>query len=749
MRFSTLTACTIGLIAASNLAQKATAQDTVVPTEAGISAVENKTPKVANLPNSKVSQTVPITAIASPTKIPVAVASPQTAPIHAIASPAKSATSPITPSRTVPTVAIEEPRTTPEFSRTRKSSQLAQASPVAQPEWIVPDRISPTAQTPARVPASPQPQMPRAAQTPSNLVLTATDVQVVGASTELQQLVRSRIQTQPGGNVSTPQLQSDIAAILETGLFSTATFTTSANPNGLSVTFQVQPTTVRALNLVNAQALTPAIANQFFQTQFGAPVSPTAINESIRQINTWYRQNGFSLARVIGVVPNREGVLSVEVAEGTVGAIQIRFTDEQGRPTNDKGEPIRGRTRESFLQSQIQLKPGQIFQESAARQDLQRILQTGLFTNGRIALEGDARRTTVVYNLTEARSRALNVSGGLNDDLGLFGSFNYNDSNFNGVGQQLGGNVSVGTRDVQFDGRFVSPYRATEPDKLGYSVSGFRRRGVSRVFDDDTSELANGDRVREGRFGGTVAVNRPIGDGWDGTLGLNYTRVSLRDRDGDIAKRDRNGAPLSFSGTGIDDLTTLNFTAVRDQRNNPSDPSSGSLLTLTTEQSIPIGRGNILSNRLQANYSQYVPVNFFNLEKTQQQPEVLAFNVQAGTTIGDLPPYNAYTLGGPNSVRGYGIGDVAVGRSFVLASAEYRFPIYSIIGGAVFADFGSDLGSANAVLGAPGIVRDKPGTGFGFGLGIRVKSPLGTIRAGYGINDQGEGRFQFGFGEKF
>ncbi|HTL88888.1 MAG TPA: BamA/TamA family outer membrane protein [Leptolyngbya sp.] len=626
----------------------------------------------------------------------------------------------IKPPRPLPKIGVEAVRQIPE-----PSHSITQSAPIAQAR---------PAQTP---PISP------------DLVLTATDVQIVGASPELQQLVRDRIRTQPGGNVSTPQLQSDIATILETGLFSTANFTASPNANGLSVTFRVQPATVRSINLVNAQALTPAIVNPFFQSQLGAPVSPTAINESIRQINAWYRQNGFSLARVVGVVPNRDGVLTVEVAEGTIGNIQIRFTDEQGKPTDPQGKPIQGRTRESFLQKQIQLKPGQIFQETAAREDLQRILQTGLFTNGRISLEGDARRTTVVYNLTEARSRALNVSGGINDDLGVFGNFNYSDTNFNGVGQQLGGNISIGTRDMQFDGRFVSPYRASEPDKLGYSVSGFRRRGISRVFDDDQSKLANGDRVREGRFGGAVAVNRPIGDGWDGTLGLNYTRVSLRDGSGNVARRDRNGAPLSFSGTGIDDLTTLNFTAIRDQRNSAIDPTNGSLLTLSTEQSIPIGRGSIFSNRLQANYSQYVPVNFFNLEKTQKQPEVLAFNVQAGTTIGDLPPYNAYTLGGANSVRGYDISGVAVGRSYILASAEYRFPIYSIIGGAVFADFGSDLGSSNAVLGAPGQVRGLPGTGFGFGLGIRVKSPFGTIRAGYGINDQGEGRFQFGFGEKF
>lgn len=659
-------------------------------------------------------------------------------------------------------VAMPETVKTQEFSRPNALIQKAQApqptQKLAQSIPSAPDsssisppsnRIVPAsnAQVPNRSPNRSIAQ-PTPTPSPTNLTLTATDVQILGADTELQQIVQGKIRTQPGGNVNNSQLQSDIATILETGLFSTATVNTRTNPNGLSVTFQVQPVAIRSLRLVNAQALTPDLANTFFKSQLGAAVSPTLINQSIRQINDWYRQNGYTLARVVAATPNQDGTLTLEVAEGTIGEIQIRFTDEQGKTTTDKGDLVRGRTQESFLRQQLQVKPGQIFQEQAVRQDLQRLFQTGLFTNGRITLEGDARRTIVVYNLTESRSRALNVSGGYSDDLGIYGNFGYSDRNFNGIGQQLSSNVLVGSKDVQFDGRFVSPYRETEPDKLGYSVSGFRRRGTSRVFDDEI-RLANGDRVREGRFGGGVAVNRPLGDGWDGSLGVNYTQISIRDGDGDVARRDERGNPLSLSGTGIDDLTTVNFTATRDGRDNPIDPTRGSVLSFSTEQSVPIGRGNILSNRLQANYSQYVPVNFFNLEKTQQQPEVLAFNVQAGTTIGDLPPYNAFTLGGPNSVRGYGAGEVGTGRSYVLASAEYRFPIYSIVGGAVFADFASDLGSGKAVLGEPGVERGRPGSGFGIGLGVRVKSPLGVIRAGYGINDQGEGRFQLGVGEKF
>ncbi|HEY9806434.1 MAG TPA: BamA/TamA family outer membrane protein, partial [Candidatus Obscuribacterales bacterium] len=200
--------------------------------------------------------------------------------------------------------------------------------------------------------------------------------------------------------------------------------------------------------------------------------------------------------------------------------------------------------------------------------------------------------------------------------------------------------------------------------------------------------------------------------------------------------------------TGIDDLTTVSFGATRDRRNNPVNPTDGSVLTLSTAQSIPVGQGNILSNRLQANYTQYVPTRIIN--SSEKEPEVFAFNLQGGTTIGDLPPYNAFNLGGPNSVRGYGQGEVGTGRSYVLASAEYRIPILSSpVSGVLFADFASDLGSGKTVPGDPAGVREKPGTGFGYGVGVRVKSPLGIIRADYGINDQGDDRLQFGLGQRF
>lgn len=71
------------------------------------------------------------------------------------------------------------------------------------------------------------------------------------------------------------------------------------------------------------------------------------------------------------------------------------------------------------------------------------------------------------------------------------------------------------------------------------------------------------------------------------------------------------------------------------------------------------------------------------------------------------------------------------------------------MGGVVFADFASDLGSGDTVLDNPGGVRNKPGTGFGYGAGLRFDSPLGLIRADFGLNDQGESRLHFGIGQRF
>ena len=57
---------------------------------------------------------------------------------------------------------------------------------------------------------------------------------------------------------------------------------------------------------------------------------------------------------------------------------------------------------------------------------------------------------------------------------------------------------------------------------------------------------------------------------------------------------------------------------------------------------------------------------------------------KGGAIIGDLPPYEAFPIGGTASVRGYGEGSVGSGRNYVAGTAELHFPLVAPLEVCVF-----------------------------------------------------------------
>lgn len=570
-----------------------------------------------------------------------------------------------------------------------------------------------------------------------DLAVTATDIQVRGVEAELQAIVLNTIATQLGNATSESLLENDRRAILSTGLFTTAKVSHNENKNGWDIIYEVEPEIVRSLDLKNAKALNKETADRIFASQLNHPISPSKINASIAALNQWYEENGYAIAQVKDVRTEGNGILSVDVAEGIVRSVKVTFLDKEGQITD-------GRTNENFIKEHLQVQPGEAFQVATAQEDLRKLYQLGLFKNANVALEGDASQLDVVYQLSEDSTRGVSAGGGYSESSGIFGTVSYNDRNIGGIGQTLGLQITAGTRDLQFQGNFGSPYRATNPDMPGYNLNAFRNRGISTNFNEEVL-LENGDRPREGRFGGGLNFNAPVGE-WQASAGLNYAQVSIRDRDGNLSPSDRYGNQLSVTEKGIDDLVTVQAGIARDMRDNAANPTSGSLLSFSTEQSLPVGQGNILSNRLEASASHFTPTQLFDPEN----PETIALNVQGGTTIGDLPPYRGFNLGGTNSIRGYDFAELGGGRSYVLASAEYRIPLFaSPVTGVLFADFGTDLGSTSAKIGEGGVEETNRGTGFGYGAGLRINSPVGVIRADFGLSDRGDSRLHFGIGHRF
>ncbi|MEG4573978.1 BamA/TamA family outer membrane protein [Microcoleus sp. N3A4] len=473
-----------------------------------------------------------------------------------------------------------------------------------------------------------------------------------------------------------------------------------------------------------------------FTSLLKTPATIAANAEIPEPVNSNARQLGGTLQ--ITQAGNAEGLYVAEV--------KIRFVNSRGEAVDKKGNPVEGRISEDFIRGELKLKAGDNYSPSVVRSDLQQLQQLGLFDKVTVSTEEVGTDVNVIYNVQERSARSFSVSASLSDDVGVAVPLSYTDRTFGTTPQRLAVELEPSLRGIQYDVQFVSPYVAAE-DRLGYSVRAFGDRRISEIFNKDI-DLPNGDRVREIRMGGNLRFTRPLGD-WQSTLGLNYTNISTRDRNLNIARRDELGNPLTFSGSGVDELYTVSFGAMLDRRDNPFNPTSGSILSLSTEQSIPLGRGNIVSNRLLANYIQYVPLTLLGISESEALPEMLAFNLQGGTVIGDLPPTEAFRLGGRNSVRGYDSGDIGSGRSYFLASGEYRFPVGQDVGGVIFVDFASDLGTGDSVLGKPAVVRDKPGTGAGVGVGVRVRSSFGLIRLDMGVSDSGEIKFVLGTKQRF
>ena len=103
-----------------------------------------------------------------------------------------------------------------------------------------------------------------------------------------------------------------------------------------------------------------------------------------------------------------------------------------------------------------------------------------------------------------------------------------------------------------------------------------------------------------------------------------------------------------------------------------------------------------------------------------------------------------------SSIRGWGSCDLAVSKSFVEGTVEYRFPVWKMISGALFVDAGSDLGSQKDVPGKPGKLLQKSGSGYSIGGGVGVKTPIGPLRLDVASKDlSGELRYTLGVGWKF
>ena len=290
----------------------------------------------------------------------------------------------------------------------------------------------------------------------------------------------------------------------------------------------------------------------------------------------------------------------------------------------------------------------------------------------------------------------------------------------------------------------------------------------------------NGNSVVIQRVGGNLQFVRPLNGGnpfkrapWNVVVGLSAQQVTPMNYSGSIqpygvAADNFNGnggqVPInsvicvSYNCADHNQLLGVRLATTMNTLNDPRNPTQGNFFSLGTEQFISVGPDSPSFNRLRASFTHYIPVKWLKFYKgcrakpgeTEDCKQALAFQATAGTNIGSLPPYEAFCMGGGNSVRGFYDCDLGVGRSFGEATIEYRFPLLKIVSGELFVDGGSAFGSQDNVPGQPGPLLGKPGQGFSVGTGVIITTPVGPLRLEVASQDfTGLWRFNLGVGWKF
>jgi outer membrane protein insertion porin family len=559
--------------------------------------------------------------------------------------------------------------------------------------------------------------------------------------------------------------------------------------------------------------LTEEVIAETFASDFGRTLNLNTLQTRMQALQAWYSDQGFSLARVTGpsrVSP--DGVVEVLVREGTVDGVEVQFINSEGEPNDAEGNPIRGKTKPLVITREVSLEPGSVFNRRQLEDDIRRLYGTGLFSDVRVTLRpvpGQPGTVVVVLGIVEQSTGSLSGGVGFSQSQGVFGQIALQESNLLGRAWDLGTNFSYGQFGGLGDITFFDPWIKGDRHRTSFRARAFFSRELPQVFQSRNSVFRNGsqrirgadfevvtndprdigggdqlvrtdfDSVAIQRVGASVQFVRPLNGGdpfkeapWRLVLAFGGQEVTPMNFAGDKYSKAVVGATkspdvvsrsqvicIAYNCASENQLLSFRIGATYNSLDDPRNPTRGNFLSLSTEQFISVGDDSPTFNRVRGSISHFIPVNWLKIYKGCRpgpgEPEdckqALGFQFSGGTLIGDeIPPYEAFCLGGGNSVRGYFDCDLGVGKSFAEFTAEYRFPLFSIVSGSVFFDAGTTFGTQSDIPGNPGGVLGKSGEGFSPGVGLIVTTPVGPLRLEVASEDfTDEWRFNLGVGWKF
>ncbi len=650
----------------------------------------------------------------------------------------------------------------------QKSATTAAASPSASPEGT--PGASPS------VPASPSAE-PSPAEEPGGRI-RVSDITVRGNHSVTEEQILLALPIHRGEEVSRKQVQDALQRLYGLGYFmDVRAFTEDIPGAGQRLVFQVvENPPLKDVKLSGVTVFKPQEVIKPFEALEGQTLNLREVQKLIKDLEKRYSDEGYVLARVIDLQVQPGGVLDLKVAEGEIEAIRVIGNEE---------------TRDYVIRRELTLKPGQLFNFKKMEEDLRRVYNLNYFEDLGIKYEPGKTldKVVIVINVKEKQTGMFQMSAGYSNRDNLLGILSLRKDNLLGRGQSVSADITLSLAgNNSGEVSYFNPWLDERHTSLGVSV--YSRRYLNflnqGILDKNLLQPIGKDKIYlilpegsplnnlesastiETRTGGVVSVGRPlIGD--TVTSPLRAT-VSLKGEQIDVRRIDSGGrgeswspqdtvsfaaaqsgkaAPLILGAdpkSGRDNAFSTGLSFTFDTRDLVINPTRGWLTSLSLEQYLGPIVGNLDLTRVNAEANRYFPLNypFWDLKHT------LAVGTKVGTTLSlfnhKVPTYERFYSTGPYLIRGWDEtlpsslsaetrekAALFQGDSVAIGSVEYRFPIYSILSGVLFADSGVfwDQESRPTDLGAFNTAHLRSG----YGIGIRVNTPLGPLRLDLGISE--------------
>ncbi|MEP6602397.1 MAG: BamA/TamA family outer membrane protein [Spartobacteria bacterium] len=476
------------------------------------------------------------------------------------------------------------------------------------------------------------------------------------------------------------------------------------------------------------------------------PYTDARVADIPRRLQSYFKTRGYFDVKV-DAIGNPTGAVS--------GRVPVQVVVASG-PIYHFGEAsVTGltRLRPTYVTKRFSSLSGKTYSPEVLDEKFRTLMRTGLFNLLQIkpvAVDGSLLRLDITAE--EAKSKEFGLSAGYGTYEGLIGGVQFRERDLFGLGRPLTTSVEVSQRSYKGEVLYEDPFFLD-------TENAFKARIGALSFDYDG--------YSKFEIGGLLELSRKITKQYEAGVQFGIRHV-------EVTSTDIN---LKFLGLTSYFINTLGFTHTFDLRESPLVNPRGLILNNTVDVATAAFGSEVDLIRVTLRGAYYIPFGPKELtpgvvvdrpaSRAQRfwQQSSLAFGGRVGvvhslTNSGgdepaEIPIDERFFNGGGTSVRSFAERDLGPhdrhghpvgGEFYTVFNAEYTFPIFGELQGAVFADAGNLLPTSEE----PGLDDLR----YALGAGLRYKLPIGPIRFDYGVNpdrrgDEDFGAFHFSFGFAF